>query len=184
MYSECIYKHKEQIFGLSPCPYDPTLCFVVVGCDSGLYMLIILFIDTKKGVLYKLENLPLTNQPEEKGVEPAQEVEQEEIREEEPVPESAEEKPEETAPAEPAEPSELAGPQPESEQKPEEEGDQKEQPAPELKEGEDKPENEEMEVTAEPAEESLPDDKKDEVIESKPTELVELAVLPRENIIR
>ncbi|CBK23448.2 uncharacterized protein [Blastocystis hominis] len=56
VYSECIYKHNGQIFGLSPCPYDPELCFAIVGCDS----------DTKKGILYHLGNLPLTHISEEK----------------------------------------------------------------------------------------------------------------------
>ena len=35
VYSECIYKHKGQIFGLSPSPYNPELCFAIVGCESG-----------------------------------------------------------------------------------------------------------------------------------------------------
>lgn len=35
VFSERIYKHNGQIFGLSPCPYDPQLCFVIVGCESG-----------------------------------------------------------------------------------------------------------------------------------------------------
>ena len=175
MYSECIYKHKEQIFGLSPCPYDPELCFVLVGCDSGVSLSVVSLVDTKRGVLYKLENLPITYQPEEKGVESIQEevVENGENGENN-------ENGESTESAEPAESAESANSSNSTEPAQETEATQREEPAA----AEDKPENEEMEVSAEPAEESLPDDKKDEVMEAKPTELVELAVLPRENVVR
>ena len=169
MYSECIYKHKEQIFGLSPCPYDPELCFVLVGCDSGVSLSVVSLVDTKKGVLYKLENLPITYQPEEKGVESIQEEVVENV-----------ENVESTESAEPAESAESANSSNSTEPAQKTETTQREEPAA----AEDKPENEEMEVSAEPAEESLPDDKKDEVMEAKPTELVELAVLPRENVVR
>ena len=66
VYSECIYKHNGQIFGLSPCPYDPELCFAIVGCDSGNRFILSRSIDTKKGILYHLGNLPLTHISEEK----------------------------------------------------------------------------------------------------------------------
>ena len=56
VFSERIYKHNGQIFGLSPCPYDPQLCFVIVGCES----------DTKKGVLVRLENLSISDVSEDK----------------------------------------------------------------------------------------------------------------------
>lgn len=66
VYSECIYKHNGQIFGLSPCPYDPEMCFAIVGCDSGNRSNLPLSVDTKKGILYHLGNLPLTHISEEK----------------------------------------------------------------------------------------------------------------------
>lgn len=66
VYSECIYKHNGQIFGLSPCPYDPEMCFAIVGCDSGNSSILSQSIDTKKGILYHLGNLPLTHISEEK----------------------------------------------------------------------------------------------------------------------
>ena len=66
VYSECIYKHKGQIFGLSPCPYNPELCFTIVGCDSGTLLSNFLRLDTKKGILYHLGNLPLSHLSEEK----------------------------------------------------------------------------------------------------------------------
>ena len=76
VYSECIYKHKGQIFGLSPCPYNPELCFTIVGCDSGPFLPYSLYLDTKKGILYHLGNLPLSHLSEEK--EQERDIEEEE----------------------------------------------------------------------------------------------------------
>ena len=76
VYSECIYKHKGQIFGLSPCPYNPELCFTIVGCDSGPLLSCFLYLDTKKGILYHLGNLPLSHLSEEK--EQERDIEEEE----------------------------------------------------------------------------------------------------------
>lgn len=51
-------------------------------------------------------------------------------------------------------------------------------------EGEVKENQQEEEIPAEPTEESLPDDKTEEITESTPTELIELSILPRENVVR
>lgn len=104
-------------------------------------------IDTKKGILYRLGNLPLSTISEEKGseMESIQESVTETVIED--VTPSIEEN--------------------------------KGVISIEEKEGEEKESTEPVE------EESLPDDKKEEMImETKPTELIELAVAPRESVVR